>query len=120
MDLKDAIQKAYDNNVMVYDVDNDKNTLTLRLVRLLVHVARVNEINITRMVVGTDIFNYDPDDDVPLIVNGVKICPTPELDRGSDLQKFYTDELGGRYAPGTKSLLVCVDEDSQDVLLGAA
>jgi len=117
-DLKAAIRKGVDDDIIVFngESDDDMDTLTLRLVFLMFNVAKEKGMNLSHIMVGQDVLPYIVD---KITINGVDICVCPALDRGGSLQKLYTDELQCRYPPLCDSMIVALCAESpDDVLLG--
>ena len=123
MNLKDAIRKGVDNNLIVFDSENfvvPNPMLSLRLVLLMLAVAKLNDIQLTHIAVGEDVFNNE---DEQVNINDVHIYTQAELNQGASMQKFFADELGGCYPSilgiQSKSIIVGYGNEPKDVLLGA-
>ena len=117
--LAHAIRRGVDQNIVVYDSENDRHRLTLRLIQLMIAVAKQNQIPINHLFVGKDVFD---DDEEKIRVNHITIVPTRHLDKDSPVQKVYSDECKAGYAPNSYTTIVAVDINNLHdggVLLGA-
>jgi hypothetical protein len=121
MNLKEAIQQGVDDNVVVYDSENNTGRLTIRLVLLMRSYAKEQDVELACIYVDDDAFPATEGNEfTPVVINGVIIYRCQELNCDGPLQSLYTDELHAKYPPQCTRIIIGLDINSRHVILGGA